>query len=113
MPRWPARSTPATTASSPPGSSAATSSIRTTNPSSTSAPTASTTETETTPRLHPGRKAISLDLDELDLEDERRIGGDVRRVALRPVAHSGGDRQLADLAHLHAGHPFDPARDHD
>src|SRR5438552_152375 len=53
----------------------------------------------------------SLDVNQLDIEQERRIGrDDVARTA-RAVAEFRRDCQFTPAAHLHAHHPFVPAFD--
>ena len=54
----------------------------------------------------------SVHLDELDVEDERRVGRDGAGDALCAVAHVGADGELGALTHGHLGEPLVPALDH-
>src|SRR5262245_9267772 len=52
------------------------------------------------------------DLEQLDLEDERRIRRDDRRVTVFAVRKVRRDRQFAQRADLHPGDPLVPPLDH-
>ena len=52
-----------------------------------------------------------LDFEQLDLENERRVGRNHRRKAPRSVAEVRRDGELAERAHLHARHALIPALD--
>src|SRR5438552_1481794 len=52
---------------------------------------------------------LSTDLQQLDLEDEGRVGRDGAREALGAVAQVRRDRELALAAHLHAQDALVPA----
>src|SRR5262249_23678980 len=55
----------------------------------------------------------SLDLEQFDLEDERRVGRDDAAGAAFAIAEVGWDDELAGAAFLHAGDAFVPALDDD
>src|SRR5207245_2337026 len=62
-------------------------------------------------RVASPRPARLDDLDHLDVEDERGVGGDGRPGPPRAVRLLRGDRQLAPAADLHAGDADVPALD--
>src|SRR5437763_1687425 len=55
--------------------------------------------------------ALALDLEQLDLEGQLRVGRDDAGRAARPVGQLGRDGQFADAADLHALHALVPALD--
>src|SRR5258708_3058838 len=57
-----------------------------------------------------GTVSRPLDAEQLDLEHQRRVGGDFPGRPLA-VAEARRDGQLAATAHPHAGHPLLPATD--
>ena len=56
--------------------------------------------------------AASVDLDELDVEDEGGVGRDAAGDALGAVAQVGRDGQLGALADGHLGQALLPTGDH-
>src|SRR5581483_12358077 len=55
---------------------------------------------------------LRLNAEELDLEDQRRVRRDLRRVSALAVGEIARDRQAAKSAHAHADETFFPALDH-
>src|SRR5688572_2472497 len=53
-----------------------------------------------------------LDLEEIDLEHQRRVGRDHAAGAAGAVTHRWRNREDSRAAYLHAGHAFIPARNH-
>src|SRR5205085_3678381 len=63
------------------------------------------------PRERRARGPALLDLQQVDVEDERLVRPDRRRLTLRPVRHVGRDDELAAPADLHSDDALVPPGD--